>query len=688
MQPSFKKLMWAALAFVGAIVLMMVIAIVLLTQTNPNVYKDRVTQTISQEMGLEVSIGNLGWSFFPWLGMKAEGIQLQNPELPANDPARQLLQVHKADIKVKVMPLFFGNLEVGTLRFDQPKIIYQVNQAGKSNWQSTKRKPAAPPVTESGNNTPPPIHMINIDALVIDKADIRYQENAEHWNLNPVNITVSDIQLKGQALLRPVQINVQAEVENKNIAPTKIAIELNTQLEMDISKNQLMLNKIRLDIDDAEITGQVTVKNFTAQPQIMANLNLAPLNVAGWLQKNLQLSLGMPADRLQLLSFNTEIKTDGKSLQIQPLLLQLDQTKIQGEVAISDLQKQSIKAKLQVDQINIDQYFPLPPPAAEGKTETTEKKAEASSDNAELFSVETVAALRQLDMQAELKVGQLRVHNIDMKDTQVKMSANNGLIKLSQLSSHLLQGSAQTTGELDVRGATPRITIKPIVDKVQMQSLLSAFEQKPMLSGELNMNGEASMQGNTVSQLKQGLMSQLAVNMDKGALKEINLFQKVQEALTSLTPLVTTLMPNQKIPQLPAALNRDTEFKKLLASVSIENGIVKMNSLNAGLEQAQLQGGANWSLVNDQGDLDLQVVLSDSLVSPKLAEVIWPVHCQISLVSAPKCGVALDPIRRQIEKSAVSAAKDSAADKLKEQESQVKQKAEEKINKALNKLFK
>jgi len=666
----------------GAILLMMVIAIVVLTQTNPNVYKDRVTQTISRQMGLEVSIDNLSWSFFPWLGMKAEGIQLHNPELPVSDPARQLLQVHKADIKVKVMPLFLGNVQVGTLRFDQPKIMYQVNQAGKSNWQSTKSKPTTPPATDS-NGTPPPLNMIDIDALIIDKADISYQENAEHWQLNPVSIMLSNIQLQNQALLQPVQIKIEAEVANKNLAQTKIEIELNTDLEMDVSKKQLMLNKLRLAIDDAEITGQITVKNFMEQPQIMANLNLAPLNLAGWLQKNLQLSLGLPADRLQLLSFNGEIKTDGKSLRIHPLLLQLDQTKMQGEVVISDLQKQSVQADLQVDQINIDQYFP--PLPSDPTASSTPSKADVPPDNTELFPV---ATLRQLDAQANLKVGQLRVHNIDMKDTQVKVSANNGLIKLSQLSSHLLQGSAQATGELDVRGATPHLTIKPKVEKVQMQSLLSALQQKPMLSGELNMNGEASMQGNTVSQLKQGLMSQLSVSMDKGALKDINLLQKVQEALTTLAPLVTAVMPNQTVPKLPAALSRDTEFKQLLASVSVENGIIKMNSLNAGLEQAQLQGSANWSLINDQGDLDLQVTLSESLVNPKLAAILWPVHCQINLVGVPKCGVALDPIRRQIEKSAVSAAKESATDKLKEQESQVKQKAEEKINKALNKLFK
>lgn len=685
MKPTIKKLIWATSLFMGAVLLMAVIAIFLLTQTNPNVYKDRATQTISQEMGLEVTIDSISWSFFPWLGVKAQGVNLQNPELPANDPARQLLQVHKADIKVKVMPLFLGNVQVGTLRFDQPKIIYQVNSAGKSNWQNTKSKATTPPATDAGNSTPPPLNMIDIDALIIDKADISYKDKAEHWQLNPVSITLNNIQFQNQALLQPVQIKVEAEVANKSLAQTKIEIELNTDLEMDINKQQLILNKLRLAIDDAVVTGQVTVKNFMEQPQVMANLNLAPLNLADWLQKNLQLSLGLPADRLQLISFNSEIKADGKSLRIHPLLVQLDQTKMQGEIVVSDLQKQSIQADLQVDQINIDQYFPpLPADAAASNTSKTDAPPVAP-DNAELFPV---ATLRQIDAQAQLKVGQLRVQNIDIKDTQVKVSANNGLIKLSQFNAYLLEGSAQATGELDVRGATPRLTIKPKVEKVQMQSLLSALQQKPMLSGELNMNGEANMQGNTVLQLKEGLISQLSVSMDKGALKEINLLQKVQEALTTLTPLVTAVMPNQTVPKLPAALSRDTEFKQLLASVSVENGIIKMNSLNAGLEQAQLQGSANWSLVNDQGDLDLQVTLSESLVNPKFAAILWPVHCQINLVGVPKCGVALDPIRRQIEKSAISAAKESATDKFKEQESQVKQKAEEKINKALNKLFK
>lgn len=769
MTPAIKKAIWIISLLIGIPLLMLAIAILVLTQINPNTYKDRVTQTISQQMGLMVRIENISWSFFPWLGMQAQGVSLQNPQLAQNDPARQLLQMQKADIKIKVMPLFSGQVQIGTLRLDQPTVIYHSKRDGRSNWQLTDQDAAQPTTTNTNTNSntnsntsAPPFNIIDIDALVIDQANVRYQDDDQHWQLNPVNMTLSGIRLQNQILLQPVQIKIDAHAEDQNLTKTQVDLELktelslqlpqqnfnqliaqlspltlelkyqdaayphgikaeiNTEMQVDLSKDQLTLNNLQLSVDDAKLSGEATVTQLMQQPQISASLSLAPLHLANWLQKNLKLSMGLPADRLQQVSFNGKIKTDGNSLRVQPLLIQLDQSKIQGDLLISDLTKQAVQANLQIDQLNLDQYFPpAPPTTTTGVTApsttagtTTGATTGTPADTSELFPV---AALRQLNLQAQLRVNQLRVQNIDAQDVQVKVSANNGLLKLSQLQANLLQGEINAIGELDVRGATPRLAVKPNIKQVQIQPLLSALQQKPLLSGELNINGEARTQGQTVAQLTQGLMSQLNVSVDKGALKDIDILQKVQEAITTLAPLVSALLPNQTLPKLPQALNNDTEFKQLLASATIERGMVKMQQFNAGLEQAQLQGGANWSLMNNQGDLNLQISLSDALVSPALAAIRWPVNCQINLTSLPKCAVDLGPIRQQLEKTVASAAKDAAKQKvseeinkrlglkagtdtqaaaeeaaaaaLKEKESAAKQKAEEKLNKALDKLF-
>ncbi len=750
MKPAIKRVLWITLLLIGIPLAMAAIAIVVLTQINPNTYKERVTQTISQQTGLVVNIGKISWSFFPWLGMQAENISLQNPQLTIDDPARQLLQMRKADIKIKVMPLFSGNVQIGTLRFDQPKVIYYLSSNGKSNWQRLEN-PASPPEIAS-NSTAPPLNMIDVEALVIDQAEISYRDPTQHWQLKPVNITLADIRLQNQILLQPVHIKLEAHAEDKNIAKTEIDIQLNSplslqvpqqdfnqliaqmsplslqvnyrdsafpqglkakinnNLHLDLSKNQLTLTELQLDVADAKLTGNATVNALTQQPQITALLNLAPLNLANWLQKNLQLSLNLPSDRLQQVSFNGELKTDGKNLSIQPLQLRLDESTINGDLVISNLQQPIMQANLQIDHLNLDQYLP---PSAPATSTHTESPPNATSNNSELFPV---ATLRELNVKTNLTIDQLQYRNLDIKNTQLKLDARNGLIKITQLRANLLQGSVDAVGALDVRGTTPTLNFKPKVQGLQIQPLLSALQQKPMFSGELNMDGEANTQGQTVSQLTQGLMSQLNVNVNKGALKDINILQKIQEALNTLVPLVSALLPNQSFPKMPAALSNDTEFKQLLASATIENGIVKTQQLNIGLDQAQLHGDANWSLVNDQGNLHFQVTLADSLVNAKLAAIQWPVNCQINLVSLPKCGIDIGPIRQQIEKSLASAAKDNAKQKLNEelnkrlglegganaeaaakesakaalqqQEIDAKQKAEEKINKVLNKFFK
>ncbi len=741
MKPALKRILWITLLLIGVPLLMAAIAIVVLTQINPNHYKERVTQTISQQTGLVVSIGNIGWSFFPWIGLQADDIRLENPQLAATDPARQLLTMGKADIKIKVMPLFSGNVQVGTLRLDQPSIFYQVNAKGISNWQPLINPAPSSPTTAS-NSTAPPLNIIDIEALVIDQANITYQDATQHWQVNPLNLTIGDIRLQNQILLQPLHIQLDAHAQDNSIAKTELDIqfnaplslqipqqnfqqliaqlsplslqvryrdasyphgftaELHTQLQVDLGKNQLTLNNLQLDIGEAKISGQATIDALTQEPQITAKLNLAPLNLANWLQHNLQLSLDLPADRLQHVSFSGDIKSHGNSLSIKPLQLQVDQSKINGEVVVSNLQQQAVQANLQIDQINLDSYLPAPAPTTTTATTTTataNSNTATAASNSDLFSIDT---LRALKLQATLNIAQLQYQKIDMKNTQIKLNANNGLLALTQLQTNLLEGTINASGQLDVRDATPKLNFKPKVEHIQIQPLLAAFQQKPLFTGELNIHGEANTQGQSVAQLTQGLMSQLNVSVDKGALKDVNLLQKVQDALQTLAPVLSALMPNQTLPTLPKALSNDTEFKQLLASATINNGVVQTQQLSAGLDQAQLQGSGNWSLVNDQGELNVQIALSDTLVSPALAAIQWPVNCQINLTGMPKCGIDTGLVRQQLEKSVAAAAKDKAKQKLNEQvkqplkqqlqqqEEKAKQKAGEQMNKALEKLFK
>lgn len=748
-----KRLVWILLALIGIPIVLTLIALAILSQTDPNTYKERVVQTISQQSGWEVQIGQLGWSFFPWLGLQAEQISLSNPQLPADDPARTLLRMDKADIKIKLLPLFSGNLQVGTLKFDRPTLIYRTDKQGRSNWQ-TAAAPAIKETTTDTNTTAPPLNLIDIDALVIDQARIQYQTPEQNWLLDPVTLKVKDIRLQNQLLLQPVHIELDLHANNgQQTASTQIDLQLKSPLsiqipqqqisqviaqlspleimltyqdaaypqgirlqltgntQIDLGKDQLSLQNLQIISNQAHLQGQVHISGLTQQPKVNAQLQLASFNLQQWLKQTLAIDTGLPSTALQTFSLSTDLTTDGSQLQLQKIQITLDDSHIQGDAKIADLSvpQPKIQANLQVDTLNLDRYVA---PAANA-SQITSTQAASTQNSSALLPTEP---LRNLNALVNLQITQMQYRAIPINNTRISLNANQGLIQLTQAHAELLEGNVNTQAQLDVRGSTPKLMVRPTIQQLQIHTLLSALQQKTWMSGQFNLQGEASTQGNTMEQLTQGLMSQLTVNIDKGKLNDFNLLQKVQSGLQTLAPLITQLLPGKQLPAWPANLNNQTEFNQLLANITIQNGQVQAQQLNAGLNQAQLQGSANWSLITNQGDLAVQINLAEPWVSKRLADVRWPLRCQINLTSLPSCSLDIAPIKQQLEQSLKTeltdqakrklttdinqrlgleadanteqAAKDAAAAALKQQEEQAKQKAGEKLNKALDKLFK
>ena len=110
--------------------------------------RGEVERVVESATGRDLVInGNVGVSYWPVLGLRAEDATLSNVE---GGRAPAFITADEIDIGVEIGPLFERQVVVRRLVFQRPQINLEVNAEGEPNWVLEPRR--APP----GTPTPPP----------------------------------------------------------------------------------------------------------------------------------------------------------------------------------------------------------------------------------------------------------------------------------------------------------------------------------------------------------------------------------------------------------------------------------------------------------------------------------------------------------------------------------------------------
>ncbi|MGL4734788.1 MAG: AsmA family protein [Enterovibrio sp.] len=141
-------------AYLLLIMMSLVFAVVagVLYWIDPNDFKPLITQEVKKQLGRDLVIGgDIGWTFWPTLGLSVEQVSLNNPE-GFLEPA--LLSVGQAKLQVAVRPLLRQQLDVEQISLHGARIFVQTLADGRTNLDGLgKAKKAAEPAAAA--NTPP-----------------------------------------------------------------------------------------------------------------------------------------------------------------------------------------------------------------------------------------------------------------------------------------------------------------------------------------------------------------------------------------------------------------------------------------------------------------------------------------------------------------------------------------------------
>jgi AsmA protein len=345
-----------------------------------------------------------------------------------------------------------------------------------------------------------------------------------------------------------------------------------------------------------------------------------------------------------LSGLNVGIKADGQKLALQGLDVKLDDTRIQGNVGVSQFSKPLYTFDLNIDKLDLNRYLP----AAEAKA-GDDKPAEKTADKGE--QPIDLSALKALNAQGNIRVGWLKYGKTEAKNLNIGLKAQDGLASLDPLNVDVYQGTVRGAVKLDAR-ATPAVAIQQSLQNIAVGPLLVDTINNDMLSGNGNLNLNVTAQGNTVTALKKSLGGSVDLRMAEGAVKGFDLAGAIRDAKGKLN-----VLKGQS--NADADKGKKTDFSELTATFNIKNGVAHNDDLAMKAPVFRLTKGESKGDI-DIGKEQLNYVAKPTLVNSlkgqggKDAEQLGSVGIPVKITgtfAAPKFGIDMAALGQALAKS-------------------------------------
>lgn len=251
------------------------VPVALMIFVNPNQFKPQIEKEVQNAIHQPFSIkGNLGWTFFPVAGIKANGVSL----------GQNLMNAKTIELSVAVKPLFHKEIRVGKIEIDGMNLHLVKNAKGQANWdfniKSAPTKPEASTVASTASASPKASNAVKIAAFSISRISIKDSQISlddattdKHIVITHFNFSSSQV---GLNTAFPVALSMTV---NANTLAAPIVVSWHSDLAFNADNKALKLTKIRSTLNnDLTLNGTASIV-FANTPTWRADIKLTNINV-------------------------------------------------------------------------------------------------------------------------------------------------------------------------------------------------------------------------------------------------------------------------------------------------------------------------------------------------------------------------------------------------------------------------
>lgn len=634
---------------VGGVVALLVIAIVAITLfVDANEYRDQISQVVKKETGRELQIkGNLKYSLFPWVGLSIGETTLGNAAGFGDTPFAHFSQI---DVKVKLLPLLSKKIEMDTVSVDGMQLNLMRNSKGQSNWDDLSKASAGKKETErKTGHEATELAGIAVNGIDIKNARLSWDDRQQNQKY-----VVDKIRLHTDAISADKPMNLDAGFELQDQKTGKNwPFAMSSIVSLDMGKQLAKLDKLKLQLADLKLEGTVQATGIQSSPNVQGSLASNEF-VPRDLMKSLGLAIPDMADKSVLgkARLDMSFKANPQSANLDKLMVLLDDSRIDGQLSVTNFTKPAVRFQLKLDEIDVDRY--LPPPTE--KTAATQSTAAAGIPS---------DVIRGLNVKGDISIGKLKAANLKSEQIKISVNAQNGLLRVYPSQAKLYGGSYNGDVSVDARGSQPVLSMDEKLEGIQAEPLFKDAADLDWIKGQATMSARLSGTGQQPDQIKKTLNGNAGFAFKDGAIKGMNIIYEIRKAYAQFK--------GQKI---PAEEIRETTFTELKGTAVVTNGVINNQDLVMQSPLLRVTGAGTVDLAKEELDYSVQAVVVATLEGQggealeKLKGINIPVRIQ-GTFAQPKFKIDMEKIltegaKKELKEKATKKLEEKVDDKLKD----------------------
>ena len=663
-----KKPYKVALIVLGAVIAaLIVLTITLPLIIDPNDYKDDIVVAVKGQTGRDLAIpGDIKLSLFPWIGVELGELALSNAPGFGEQPFARL---DGAGIKVALLPLLVKRVVIDTVYLNGLELNLIRNRAGKGNWEDLAAAPEQPPVTPAPSPAQPPVAtngdsamlaMFSIGGINIRDANVSWDDRAGGGRYEVQNLHLKSSKFTSG---KKAKLDLQATITSSDPKMT-LPVKLSSRFTADWDDQTLDIFRLTLEVANVTLTSSLKGERIFAEPSYSGEMTLAEFNPRALMQQLGATLETADAKALTRAGIKASFSATGDSAELKDLSLTLDDTTLNGSLAITNFAAPDYRFDLTVDAIDLDRYTAPETPADATKASKAAAPAKPAPSATVGLPLDT---LRALKAQGKFAIKQLKVSGLRTGQARIGLKARNGVITVDPMQAELYQGQVRGKATLDVRGAQPRLSFSNSLKGVQIGPLLRDAEVYEKFDGSGDVDLNLSTSGQDEQAVLRNLNGDIAFTFKDGGLKGLDLIK--------LYDLGQQIRDQRKGRPAPAQARTGdvTAYQSINGTLKLVNGVAHNQDLSMYLSKRRRASGKGWAnLAEDAIKYDLAVFEVDKTGKPGTA---IPIRLSGKL-SDPKTEIRFGEIAQQKVKKHYEKELEKEKDELKQ-----------KLEKKLERLF-
>lgn len=518
-----KIIKWL-LGLVVTLALLILVAIIVVPMVfDPNDYRGEITSLVKDKTGRDLALeGDLEVSVFPWLGIRARGVSLSQPEVIGGD----MLSVQNAQLRVKLMPLLSKRVEVDTIVLVEPNVRLVTLKDGTDSFSGlTSETEEATPEDAGGAAVALVVQGVELTngSVVIEDQQAGTTTQIKDLNLvtgNLIGDSLADLSVSGRMidsaspdetvfkLTAQAQINSDTlQVQVADLDGTVMQGELGADLtigKVDVSEAQeiqiadlgveltspqaavLSIPQVSVKMESQEanvgvvnvssgdLKANVTdlrVTQFIDAPNATGKLTVPGFNAASLL-RDFEIDFE-PTDKTALanVGLETSFSAGLESASLKDLIVKLDDSTLTGTASIKNYEAPSVTFNLVLDTLNVDRYLPV----------SEEEEAADSVSGGEALAV-PMAVFKDINANGSFKATKLISGGVELNDIDVQVVSTPGSVTITP-KAELYNGNIDGQIAYSEDDGASKLRIKNEIDLVELGEMLTAADITDQLSG-------------------------------------------------------------------------------------------------------------------------------------------------------------------------------------------------------------